>query len=349
MNTVKAAPIRRARNRATERRIFEHVKATMRPENSPDLDWSRPPQDDPVELVEELLLVPEKRDRVMVNCPICSPNSPQFYHGWVSFFPVEGVYRFIGYECASKYFGRDKIDAAKHESTAAKHHDTAIEFVFDHLGLVPAMIAAFDDVIPAAEHAEYLWHGIGSAHNVRPLLRKVIKEHGNRLVLTRTWTVEIPHETIPDKFIMERKSEPVNFGTLQGALILRTYVTILSGIREHRERLKRIERGGNDAAGVWVLSNIEDRPQVADARNTIDAAERAYKEVRETITDFAKFFDPQNLKALRTWGLSDLNAERLSVIYDDDTVRLKLSHSAGAKIKVDRKLMANLPDWPSKG
>src|ERR1700761_7414290 len=97
-----------------EARAKQHIRETHNPESLMGLSWSRALREQPFIFVFDFHLKPEKRpDRREAPCPLCSPKSPKYYHGSLAWFPVEGVYRCIGNECAGHFIGKDEATAAR--------------------------------------------------------------------------------------------------------------------------------------------------------------------------------------------------------------------------------------------
>lgn len=93
----------------------EHLQATGYPETFDNVSGSKPEADAEVVLLSGELTVPVVRraDGRRVPCPFCSPRSPKFKIGRMSWFPGEKVVRFIGHDCARRDLGAAYVEAER--------------------------------------------------------------------------------------------------------------------------------------------------------------------------------------------------------------------------------------------
>jgi hypothetical protein len=90
--------------------ILDEFRSWVGETGQPDLwryhDPSSPPRDQDFEELIHFSIPTQKRADVdMASCPICSPLSPKYFEGVLAWFPLEGVLRAIGHECAKGHFG----------------------------------------------------------------------------------------------------------------------------------------------------------------------------------------------------------------------------------------------------
>lgn len=334
------------RNLSFEARAIEHLRKTHHPESLDGLDWTHAAKEQPFTIIYEINLKPDKRpDRLEAPCPLCSPYSPKYYHGALVWFPSEGVYRCIGWDCAAHHIGRAESENAKREYRERKNRDFDAEFLFMNLGCIPAMLKCFEALLPAAVHAEKLRQKLGSAH-VREPLRKVYKNNDGRLVV---WQVEEVDRLDPltggVRTIKERT--PISFGKIDGWAALAGSFDFPRKIRVESEYLKVLDQGEADEAELWVCDNAYKHPDNARiACRRLREANALYSRSLAAVGDVLAFFNQSNFERIRAFGYDSRNTIVIYAKAENGNFRIGPTSFDNVLIRPDFKVLTALPAWP---
>jgi hypothetical protein len=329
-----------------EARAKQHLKDTNSPETMPGLNGSAPLKGQPFFFIFEFRLKPEKRpDRREAPCPICSPHSPKYFHGAMAWFPVEGVYRCIGIECAGRFIGKAETENAKRYMRESEARNRDYEFLFENLGCAPKMIRYLEALIPAANHAEKLRHDLSAAH-VREPLRKALKSHDGQLRVWESHKVQRLHPATGEvRTVLERL--PVEYGVLTGVTALAPKFNVLHKLRIAISHLKVMDHGDGDAASEWTLENAYSHPaDMASFGSILRQAKPMRIRFESKIGDVLAFFNEGNFERLARFGADPRNPIPFYASFRNGSFRIGPIISESISIRPNFDILIGLPDWP---
>jgi hypothetical protein len=280
----------------------------------------------------------------MAPCPACSPHAPKYYQGSFTWFPEESVYRCIGRDCASHHIGTAEARVARREYEATKQQEADFEFVFDNLGLVPAMVDCADRALVAAGEIEKIGHQFGRVGAVRTALHNAMRDSG-RLILHEArevsrmnpWTNTI--ESVTERI-------PIGFGVIRGASLLRSSLGFSTQLRVLHPALGAISRGESDAAQNWVYNSQTDVVALAQCRAILQHSTKTYNRVLGKMRDAISFFSEENFDRLRAFGNHPLNDNRFFASHTNGEFRISFN-SRHMRVKPNLALLDQLPPWPT--
>lgn len=335
------------RNPLFEARAKQYLKETASPETLDGLAMSHPLKGQPFILIFYFTLRRELRpDGREAPCPICSPNAPKYFDGALAWFPVEGVYRCIGRECAGHFIGKAQSDAAKREFKERRSRDADYEFLAINLGVIPSMIRYFEALLPAAIHADKLRHRLGAAH-VREPLGRVVKNHDGRLVVWDTIEAERFDPTVNDTVTIKERV-PIDFGLLAGPTAVVQSFDVPRKIKNEIGYLGVLNKGEQATAEEWVINeawNYAEDMRLAcyRLRNANALQPRALTKIKDVLS----FFTDENFEQLAKFGDDHRNSISLFAAVRNGQFRIGPTMSQCVSIRPEFDLLHNLPEWPT--
>lgn len=329
-----------------EARVKAHIRNTNSPETAPGLVTSRPLKGQPFIYIIPIHLDRAKRpDGREAPCPICSPHAPKYLDGALAWFPVEGVYRCIGIECAGKHIGRAESENAHRHFRETVRRNRNYEFLFENLGCVPQYKRYLEKLLRAAVHSEKLRRELGAAH-VRDRLRKISKSWDGMLRVWEEHKLErVDPVTNEIQTVVERT--PVEYGRLAGIAAIAPNYHVARDLRIAISKLDIIDRDEGEKASEWVLENAYDHPaDMASFGKILRAAKPCRISSEGKIKDVFSFFTEENFERIAKFGADRRNSSFLSASVQRGVFRIGISTSRLISIRPDFSLLSELPEWP---
>lgn len=116
MNELRHFPIFETRpDEEFVERWKQHIADTGYPENFENVSTSRPHDMAGIVVLSGELKIPKARrlDGALAPCPLCSPASPKFEIGVLTWFPAERTIACIGHDCARRHLGEEYNQAGR--------------------------------------------------------------------------------------------------------------------------------------------------------------------------------------------------------------------------------------------
>jgi hypothetical protein len=336
-------------NRDTEfeRCAKRHLRETHSPETLLGLAWTKAPRDQPYDIVQDFRLQPVKRtDRAMAPCPLCCLHSPKYYEGSLAWFPSEGVYRCIGRDCASHHIGTIEARLARKRYERAQQSEADFEFVFDNLGLVPEMIQCVERATAAAKEIERLSYQFGRVVAVRKSLYDATRDHHGRLTLYEPKLVD-QFDFKTGKIEPVTQYQPLDFGVLKGAQLLRGHLGYSLELRSVLVALQAISQGEENEAQQWTFASCADAGALAQATGLLRQSARRYLRVEEKLRDTFSFFSEANFVLLKNFGEHTLNANRFRASCLNGEFVISLTTSRVMRVRPNFRPLEQLLPWPA--
>lgn len=324
-----------------------HIKATGRPEMFDGVSTTKPPRNGRIVLRARKITVPVKKrdDGYLVPCPICSTECSKFITGYMAWFPLEGVVRFIGHQCGEKYFDPGKFRQAEKDlkqklATAARR-----KFLEKNIHLVPDLIDSLEKALPKAQAASQVNKHCALKHRALwQMLGAQVKDANTLYVYDQASTVV--SSEFGDRFTSRKVAE------LSGLTALLMRYEPEKAFRQAINRLKSLHLEEQDDVGEFLggLNEKEEEFVESAIRNASDVLGKE----RVRLFDFEQFFTSENLRALTRWGQdrmaptrlrADLRFEGTRTVFcidwvsERDYLRVELPHSLFDPIALPPKLI----------
>lgn len=293
------------------REIKKFIADTGTPHLWPGHTHTRPPEDAIIVYRGEFGLPKSHSGQLnrarWAPCPCCHPDTAWYWKdGKIAWFPRESVIRMIGNDCFRN------INAVGHDSALAQFRAEErarrdLDFLLDHLPLVPDAVRTIENAIPI----------IGAIDDARRVLSTRLKDviefdiwrdvrsdgalkiHGQRMD-----TYESPDGT--------SLSRPVGYvetyGPLRGYIMLNPNAALLR-TRLDRElgKLKAIDFGKNVKTRLDAMNDHERHRTANSLTKPIAAAKEIFGEADEC----RQFLAADSIAMLNAWGRSERNEIRL--------------------------------------
>lgn len=272
-----------------------HIKATGRPEMFESVSTTKPPRSGRIKLLARKISVPVKKrdDGHLVPCPICSTECSKFITGYMAWFPLEGVVRFIGHQCGEKYFDTGKFRQAEKDLKEKLAVAARRKFLERNCHLVPALIASLERVLPKAQAASQVNKHCAIKHpHLWRMLGAQVKD-GNALYVYDQVSAVVSAE-FGDRFTRRKIAE------LYGLTALKVRYEPEKKLRQMINRLKTIPFEAQNDTGMF-LAGLDEKEEIFIEKTIRDASDVLEKE-RDCLHDFERFFTSENLRALTRWG-----------------------------------------------
>ena len=297
----------------------EHLRATNCPETFPTICHSRPPKDAQPEWLCDIDIDRSKRpDGDMAPCPICSPNSPKYLHGYLVWFRDEGVIRAIGHECGNEHFVGDAYRKMTSDRAFKRREDQAIRFLQQNLPNTNRMREAVRMLQDSGNEALRLHRWFKrNAPEIQQALRRVRKDGGQLIV-----TAARERSTIGPSGIRTSQSKYESVDKSHGALVGDCMVLAnfnpIHEIQSLERALEPIPHEEDELdAFLWICDHCESLKKLEDLVSRIQHGEKTYKKICNRLDDVCHFFTPDNFARINSWGQDP-----------DNPIQLKATKSA---------------------
>jgi hypothetical protein len=322
---------------------------THRPEAFPGLDTTKVRGQPDFTPVWKFKANPARRpDGLWIPCPVCRAHDQKFLAGALAYFPLEGVYRFIGLVCTAKHFGTAKHRQGwlRYETEQQRKRDE--DFLLGVVGHIPALLYVLQKLEAPAVEAERLRHLLCKGAHLGSILAPVIKSGNWRLVCTEYRRTEIPDPSRADGMRTQMVPIEHNFGTLRGGLLITDRFKIVTRLRVAINRLAEDDHGSGEQAQFWLCDHANDAIRLRQMARLIGDSVKVARIARSAITQVTDFFDRYNFEALNAWGSSPHNTVELrAAARDDGTFVITLWPGARkCLIRPNLRLLTQLPDLP---
>lgn len=281
-----------------------HIKQTGRPEMFDGVSTTKPPRNGRIVLLARKIVVPVKKrdDGNLVPCPICSTECSKFITGYMAWFPLEGVVRFIGHQCGAKYFDTGKFRQAEKDLRDKLAVAARRKFLENNIHLVPDLIARLDRILPKAQAASQVNKHCAIKHSALWRMLGAQTKDGSALHVHEQTSTVVASE-FGDRFKSRKVAE------LVGLTALLMKYEPEKPIRQAINRLKSLHLEERDDVGEF-LRGLDEKEQEFVESAIRNAADVLGKE-RVRLLDFEQFFAAENLKALTQWGQHPMAPTRL--------------------------------------
>ncbi|QXX73786.1 hypothetical protein [Methylovirgula sp. HY1] len=278
-----------------------HVAETGRPDVWRYHDPSKPPQDQDFEELCRFSIPEKKRmDVGMASCPICSPISPKYFDGALTWFPKEGVLRAIGHECAKAHFGAAIANAA----VAKRKHREAIEHAQDFLlETLPQIAGAREETSalePIAQKIDLLRQTLWT--KTSKLACEKLARIGARGYLAIEVAEEVAAVDSYGKETTRRSTRVVATYSVSGLGFLRQRFSVVGQARNTALALSKVRAADPDAALEFVTSELTQDDYLFQAEHLARSAINELAKLRQAVVEARTFFAPGNLLALSDWS-----------------------------------------------
>jgi len=289
------------------------VRSTGRPDKWVHHDHSKPPKDQPFEELLHFEIPDQFRETVgMATCPICSPGSPKYFEGALAWFPLEGVLRAIGHECAKRHFGA-LHNAAVHARKVREETLARQNFLLFNLPSIAGLRREVETMSTAAKLADAVrnnfWLG-GTQKAWKAIARQGA---GGRLVVERTRTVDGVNIYGKDKTAYT--SEIIASYPVVGLKFLGVTQSLGALAENTRKALELIHAMDEDEV-VDFVDRLGEGQYLLQAYTLAQRGVDSVGKLRDELAQVRALLDPDNLANLSDWTLNRESGSPVTVIYN---------------------------------
>jgi hypothetical protein len=278
------------------------------------------------------------------SCPICSPQAPKYFHGFLAWFPDEGCLRAIGRDCAVNHFGVAAMSASRSRKLSRDKRQAAEEYL---IATYPRVKSITDKVM-----------GLKSKTRIVDLMQRKLWDAASKAAVNQLYKLgksgylsvyqrEIVH--IEDRF--GRSGETVNFREVsrhpvKGFEFLSKKVSVAKLWADTLQALTQIEQKTDDEALNFVANELSSDQFLFEAERLVRNAEQAADQVFEYILDAELFFSRENLQTLVDWSGNRLSESPVIFMLDQnmaEVVKIRSPSKAWTKVPLDQLMKYSNP------
>jgi hypothetical protein len=272
------------------------IRKTGKPEDFPGLHQGPLPKDAPFRILTSFDVDRKKRsDGQMAFCPMCM-STDKFLHGGCLVWFVDGGYvAAIGPECADKEnmrlakaaYGR-KVQAEREEN-----------YLIERLPLVQKRLQVLESILPAFEEADRVHRVVkGKASRAKAQLSSVFKQGG---VLAIEEEIEPSLRGIgPSGLTKGDQLRTVNYGSLRGETMKLNKLELSKKLSRVISTLKHYRHWWTEERALAEVIDCDESWRHETYEYLRDAEEK-YKQLRNSLIDFRRFFLHDNIERIAAW------------------------------------------------
>lgn len=324
--------------------VIAQIKQHHQPELIPELRHEPIDKTAKFDILCDVDIDPSKRpEQDLAPCPMCQPN--KFIHGRLCYFPELQCCAIIGHCCADQ---KQRNDAEK-RFRARQERDWQETYFMSALPLVPRKLEILAQVRPMAEEALRLHKKFHrEAHELMRLLRESMRASGGRLRVQFEVELKAAVNDLPGAGRFERLIDANDYGVLDGLTALRPKYDPVGELDAMTTPLERANFGTDMEAIINGIIGMDakERHRSYVVLSRIDNTQ--WPRFVSKLTDFRRFFDPENLARLGRWGQDKHNRDQVLIVDSGAPRRVEI-HGAGklTALSPGYQLSGQIPEWPS--
>jgi len=278
--------------------FLNFVDRTGKPHEWGLLTKSTPPKDVEFQVITKFVVKREFRGKVeRTPCPVCRPNNPKYYEGYLVYFPIEDVYRAIGHVCGVKHFGAE-FDRQVDVVNKAASDQKAIDFLLSALPKLGALAKTAEALLERNTELDQLLARLNKNLS-KAIVRRMAKE-GAAGVLTIYDELEIPTTGFGSEGRSKRQFVATHQFRFAGSSFLSSHHTGASWAQNALRVLEPLLTTDDEIPDVLVnWSGIlgrcaEVKEQILNALSDLESANRFAQGAVE-------FFNEDSFDSLHDW------------------------------------------------
>lgn len=328
--------------------FLQHIAETSAPDTWRFHTVTQPSMGVSFEEVCDFLIAKKFHDAPgKASCPICSPQAPKYFHGFLAWFPVEGCLRAIGRDCAVNHFGHAAVSASKSRKMAKDKREAAEEYLIATYPRVKSITDQVLKLLPKAKIVDLMQRKLWSAASKASVnhLYKLGK-NGHLSVFEK----EIVHTE--DRFGRSGQSE--NFREVRSFQVREfDFLGKKQSVAEHAEStvraLNQIEQKTDEEALNFVANQLSTDQYLFEAERLVRNAEKAANDLFSYVGNAETFFSRDNLQSLVDWSGNKLAEPPVLFMLDPtrvEAIKVRSPGKAWTTIPLEQLLKLNRTSVP---
>jgi hypothetical protein len=336
-----------SRNQSEVDSFLGWVARTGRPHDWRLLVLSKPPADCLFEIGAKFEVPAELRSKVQrAPCPICQPNSPKYYSGYLIFFPNEGTYRAIGHVCGGKHFGAERFEIQVKALKSRLGEESALEFLFVNLPNTHILRAAALALLERGREIDKLRATL--LGKITQALANRILRHGGDGLLRVFGEREVSAVGTDGRESRKREAVEVANFPMSGLGFLRSGYSAEAWATNALKELAEMPGPSDDSIQAALIAWGEHPGRYAAAKRSYLGAVENLLKARALVSEAKSFLHQENIRSLGRWAAHEECPEDLRAGIDS-AGRIVIAIPGGGQFVCEMRscIMDPLPTLPT--